>query len=70
VERTAEQGRVWACWTDGHEIRLFTCEMSLPLSRERGTPVLVVSRYDEHGELQDAGTWVADPEGKWRRFAD
>ena len=31
--------RVWACWTDNHNSWLFTCEMSLPSSRERATPV-------------------------------
>lgn len=70
VSRAAADGRVWACWASSQEIRLFTCEMSLPLSRERGTPVLLVNRYDDRGELKDVGTWVADPEGKWRRFAE
>jgi hypothetical protein len=70
VARAAEEGRVWGCWSGTHETRLFTCEMSLPLSRERGAPVLLVNRYDESGELRDAGTWMTDPEGKWRRFAD
>jgi hypothetical protein len=70
VGRAAAEGRVWACWGSSQEIRLFTCEMSLPLSRERGTPVLLVNRYDDCGELKDVGTWVADPEGKWRRFAE
>jgi len=44
--------------------------MSLPRSRERGVPVLMVNRYTESGELQDAGSWMSDPEGKWRRCAD
>lgn len=70
VSHAAAEGRVWACWASSQEIRLFTCEMSLPLSRERGTPVLLVNRYDDRGELKDVGTWVADPEGKWRRFAE
>jgi hypothetical protein len=44
--------------------------MSLPLSRERGSPVLLVNRYSESAELQDAGSWMSDQEGKWRRCAD
>jgi hypothetical protein len=44
--------------------------MSLPLSRERGAPVLQVNRYDEKGELKDAGSWTTDPEGKWRPLGE
>ena len=56
-----------ACWADSYHGWLFTCEMSLPLSRERGAPVLQVDLYDEAGELKDTGIWVTDPEGKWTR---
>ena len=70
VAQAAKQGRVWGCWANSYETRLFTCEMSLPLSRERGKPVLQVNRYDERGELEDSGSWTTDPEGKWRRLAD
>jgi hypothetical protein len=41
--------------------------MSLPLSRERGSPVLLVEHYDESGELKESGAWMPDQEGKWRR---
>ena len=68
VTRAVDEGRVWACWMDAHETHLFTCEMSLPLSRERGTPVLLVSRYGDKGELKDSGSWFADPQGRWRRL--
>ena len=67
VTRATQKGRVWACWADSYHTWLFTCAMSLPLSRERGAPVLLVDQYDEAGELKDAGTWVSDQEGKWRR---
>jgi hypothetical protein len=70
VTQAAQQGRVWACWANAYETSLFTCEMSLPLSRERGAPVLQVNRYDEKGELKDAGSWTTDPEGKWRPLAE
>jgi hypothetical protein len=68
VMRALDEGRVWTCWSDAHETHLFTCEMSLPLSRERGTPVLLVNRYNDKAELKDAGTWLADPQGKWRKL--
>ena len=68
VIRAVDEGRVWACWTDAHETHLFTCEMSLALSRERGTPVLLVNRYNDKAELKGAGTWLADPKGKWRKL--
>jgi hypothetical protein len=32
--------------------------MSLPLSRERGNPVLRVNRYNDCGELMEAGDWL------------
>jgi hypothetical protein len=69
VDLATEKGRVWACWADSSHSWLFTCEMSLPLSRERGAPVLQVELYDEAGELKDAGIWVTDQEGKWTRGA-
>jgi hypothetical protein len=68
--RATGQGEVWTCWTYGVRFWLFTGNMSLPLSRERGTPVLRVSLYDDEGELKEAGTWMAAPGGKWQRCAD
>ena len=70
IAQAAQEGRVWRCWANSYETCLFTCEMSLPRSRERGVPVLLVNRYGESGELQDAGSWMSDAEGKWRRCAD
>ncbi len=67
VSRGAEKGHVWACWADSYHTWLFTCEMSLPLSRERGAPVLLVDQYDEAGELKGSGAWVSDQDGKWTR---
>ncbi len=67
VTRATEKGHVWACWADSYHTWLFTCEMSLPLSRERGAPVLQVDQYDEAGELKDSGAWVTDQNGKWSR---
>jgi hypothetical protein len=67
VTRATQKGHVWACWADSYHTWLFTCEMSLPLSRERGAPVLLIDQYDEAGELKDSGTWVSDQDGKWRR---
>ncbi len=64
------KGEVWACWSYGVRTWLFTGEMSLPLSRERGTPVLHVNLYAEDGELKEAGTWMAAPAGKWQRCGD
>ncbi len=67
VQRATQKGNVWACWADSYNTWLFTREMSLPLSRERGAPVLRVYLYDEAGELKEPGIWVADQEGKWSR---
>jgi hypothetical protein len=68
--RAASEGRIWACWGTAHEAWLFTCEMSLHQSRERGTPVLLVNKYSEAGDLQDTGAWMADAEGRWQRCGD
>lgn len=59
VAKAVEEGHVWSCWADNFHFWLFACEMSLSLSRERGSPVLNVSRYDEAGELTEAGPWAA-----------
>src|ERR1700730_18983103 len=67
VEQAIEKGHVWACWADSHHTWLFTCEMSLPVYRERGAPVLQVDLYDEAGEMKDGGGWVTDQESKENR---
>jgi hypothetical protein len=67
VIRATQEGRVWSCWANNFETWLFTCEMSLSLSRERGVPVLLVNRYAERGELEDSASWVAYADGKWFR---
>jgi hypothetical protein len=67
VARATQKSHVWACWADSHHTWLFTCDMSLALSRERGAPVLQVDLYDAAGELKDAGFWIVDQEGKWCR---
>lgn len=70
IARALAQGHVWACWARTSQIWLFTCEMSLPLSRERGAPVVAVRGYDEDGELKESGTWRIDALGNWSRCAD
>jgi hypothetical protein len=70
VTRALAQGHVWSGWALGARVWLFTCEMSLPLSRERGSPVLIVHLHNEDGEVVDSGTWRYDPLGSWSRCAD
>lgn len=70
IARALAQGQVWVCWAHASQIWLFTCEMSLALSRERGTPIVLVRRYNEEGELRDSGTWRFDALGNWNRCAD
>ncbi len=70
VTRAIAQGQVWSGWARGALVWLFTCEMSLPLSRERGAPVLTVHLHNEEGEVMDSGTWRYDPLGSWSRCAD
>jgi hypothetical protein len=61
------EGKVWSCWTNGCDTWLFTCAMSLPLSRTRGTPVLEVSLHSQDGALKDSDIWTADSQGLWKR---
>ncbi len=70
VVQSTKADREWSCWTDDHRIWLFTAEMSLDLSRERGCPVLQVNSYAEDGVLIESGSWLSDRDGKWRRCAD
>jgi hypothetical protein len=70
VSRAKAQGHVWSGWARGAHVWLFTCEMSLPLSRERGAPVLIVRLHNEDGEVVDSGTWRYDPLGTWSLCAE
>ena len=70
VSRAIAQGQAWSGWARGDQLWLFTCEMSLPLSRERGAPVLIVRLHDEQGEVKDSGTFRYDALGVWSRCAD
>jgi hypothetical protein len=70
LTRAIEEGQAWSCWARGSEIWLFTCHMSLALSRERGAPVLLVHLYAEDAQLRDSGAWRFDPQGTWTRCPD
>jgi hypothetical protein len=70
VTRATDQGRVWSCWAARSRSWLFTCDMSLALSRERGAPVIQVTIHDEHGEVTDSGSWMIDRHGNWVRCSE
>ena len=70
VIQAAKQGKTWSCWTYGARTWLFTAEMSLELSRERGAPVLQVHLYGDDGSLREAAALTTDPTGQWQRCAD
>ena len=70
VERARRKDAVWSAWTDDHRIWLFAGEMSMELSRERGSPVLHITAYTEDGQLTEAGFWTLDKLGQWSRCAD
>jgi hypothetical protein len=63
------RGQAWSCWAHSFRTWLFTGEMSLALSRERGTPVLQVDVYEDSG-LRDSGPWMPDRDGSWRRCSE
>lgn len=70
VALATAQGESWVCWANSSRMWLFVCEMSLALSRERGTPVIVVRQYNEDADVTDSGTWRFDALGAWTRCAD
>jgi len=70
ASKAGGEGRVWICWARALRTWLLTCEMSLPASREHRAAVLHVHVYGEDGELQKAGSWKPDQDGKWQRCAD
>lgn len=70
IARAIAQGDVWLCWARGAQLWLYTCHMSLELSRERGGPVLLVRLYGEDATLRDSGTFRYDPQGNWSRCTD
>jgi hypothetical protein len=70
LNQATTQGKVWSCWTNSSDTWLLTCEMSLALSRERGTPVLQVDLHDKDGRLSESGTWTTDPQGTWCRAGE
>lgn len=69
AEEAIKTGRLWSCWAHTFRTWLFTGEMSLSLSRERGAPVLQVDVYEEDG-LKDSGLWMPNLDGKWNRCSD
>jgi hypothetical protein len=70
ISQAIENKKAWCCWTDDCGIWLITGEMSLPLSRVRGKPVLQVSFYGADGQVEDAGFWAPGQEATWQRCTE
>ena len=58
VRKTERCNGAWQSWSSQHRIQLLVAEISLALSRERGSAVLQVHNYNEQGELQEYSTWM------------
>jgi hypothetical protein len=67
AQRSLEEGAVWSAWTDDRAMWLWSSEVSLARSRERGLPVMEVRRYDESGTMEERGTWVRLRADIWQR---
>jgi hypothetical protein len=67
AQRSLDDGCVWRAWTDDRAMWLWTAELSLPRSRERGLPVMEVWRYDEFAQIEERGTWVRVNQDRWQR---
>ena len=59
----------WRAWTDGTRVWFFEAVLSLDLSRERGKPVVRLTRYDEAGDVVGVSTFVATVEHGWQQCA-
>jgi hypothetical protein len=58
VRRMQGEEQAWCAWSDDRYIWFISGELSLPLSRERRSPVLHIRRYDEEATLQETGSWL------------
>jgi hypothetical protein len=65
--KTLKAGDAWWAWSRYDGIRFFVTEMSLELSRERGSPALKVSYYNDQGQLKRYSHWVQLSDGTWQR---
>lgn len=69
VIKGCDAEKAWIAWTDEYVICLFTAEMSLELSRERGCATLNVGRYDMSGKMREWQIWAMLNDGTWQRCA-
>jgi hypothetical protein len=67
--RATQRDLAGGCWERGPDTWLVLGEMSLPLSRERGSPVLRIELYTDQG-LKVTGLWAADRNGNWSRCSE
>ena len=62
-----ESQQAWSAWGNVDRAWLYTAELSLPKSRERGLSVLDVRRYEEDGTLESCNSWVASGSNRWEQ---
>ena len=68
ASKAVKEGGTWRAWIGHDGIRFFVSEMSLELSRERGSVALKVRYYNENGQLQWYSQWVQLTDGTtWKR---
>jgi hypothetical protein len=69
IRDAIKAGQSWRCWADSgfFHVWLFIAELSLPLSREHGIPVLQVKCYREYG-LKETAHWAIDRRARWCRL--
>ena len=67
--KTAKAGGAWLAWSSYDGIRFFVAEMSLELSRERGSATLKVSCYKDQGKLEQYSHWVRLDDDSWQPCA-
>ena len=59
----------WRAWTDGTRFWFFEASFALDPSRERGKPVVRLTRYDEAGDVAHVLSFVATAEHGWQQCA-
>jgi hypothetical protein len=67
IRRSGSDAHAWRAWSDDRHVWFLCGELSLPLSRERGRPVLRISQYDEEAQMLEAAMWLHSHGERWDR---
>jgi hypothetical protein len=67
IRRSGNEIHACRAGSDDRHVWFLLGELSLPLSRERGRPVLCISQYDEEARIQETAAWLRSHGDCWDR---